>query len=984
MNKKVTSLIICLSLFLTVLIPPQQANAYADLTEFHNYIENLDITYHDLSLTPEEIAVIEELQQNGGITYGMHKDDNTVVLIFEQISKVFGFDVTPVVYDDYATLLNDVALGNVDFTGSMIPTEERLQLFDFTTSTHKDKTFLFVQHEVFDLINTFDVETNKIIKVGYPTGFAIDGLLTDEFKSTFDYELIPINSVDIAADMIHAGTIDMVFGDISWYEELVAIENYMAIDYTEYIDTYFSGNLTKKGTNQELISAINKLYAETNALSELQTQIDNYFEDACLYALKVKYYDLVNHEKINQVLVSEYAPYVYKENGEYTGFFIDLFDEIFRAFDIQYKLVPAQYVDAETLSHEDFTVAMPIFVTEETQEKYNLTIPIAESKMSVITIPDDSSKYFTNVDDLGIQKVGTLSTPYMHNYINDTLLNSKDVTYYNDLEALTNALNSGEIKFGIVPYEEFNKYVIKNQIMNIEVLSSIHLPTYAISFGTPKTERGLKYEAILSSTLSILNYSDLENKYLSTTPEIQAVYQYQNELLSSINHMIIFSTLFSVSFLLALIYINQKRANTDYLTKLRNRRTNTHYIKTIKHKKNMSIAYIDLDNFKIINDVYGHHYGDEVLIYVAKELRKLSKHSRAFRVGGDEFVIIYNNKEIDFHKDIKEILDKTIKIEQTEIKVEGSVGNLNLEKYSHLDVEDIINLSDYAMMTAKRRGKNIVMEISDDLVNNYITIRDLRAALENEQYDETVKIYLESIKDNSQIYGFCLVAKCHHNNNFISYNELRIHMTNKLVLNKIGLLIFEKLCQSVNHTGKNPNAKMQYVYELETGSVNKQTIKSLADILAKYNINPRDITLRVDPSIFTSVKGKSYVELLNTLGCTLSMDFYKISGESLLYISYLDVSLLELDLTSLLDFIKHKDLSEPTALYEELSNNMAIKKIIELCNLFVVDLMLYTNDEDSVNIILDFLLEKITTKIYYVEKDNLVLLDDFLTNGQSI
>ncbi len=978
MIKNVTKLIIFLIL-LAIFTPIQQTFAYADLSNYESYIDNLDISYKDLSLTPEELEAIKQLQENGGITYGMHDNDNTIYMIFKQISKVFDIETTPIVYDDYAMLLNDVSEGKVDFTGSMIPTKERLELFDFTTSTHKDKTFLFITHSDFDLINSSARNVDRVIKVGYPTGFALDGLLTDDFKETFNYELIPIASDDEAFVLIKEGKLDMVFGDITWYGKLVTIENYMAIDYYNYIDTYFSGNLTKKGTNPELISAINKMYAETNALVELQNQIDNYYQDAALYALRAKYYDTVNHEKVNKIYVSEYRPYVYKLNDEYTGLFIDLISEIFNAFNIKYEFVSSNTDTTENLINDGITVFMPVFVTDEAEEKYTITIPIAQSNMVVITKPDNSTKYFTNVEDLEIQKVGALDTNYIHDYIDEIFINCEKISYYEDLDALVGAINSGEIKFGIVPYEEFNKYVIENKITYIDVLSSLHLPQYSIAFGTPKTERGLQYETIISSILSILNYSDLENKYLSTTPEIEAVYQYRNEMLTSTIHMVIFSGLLAISVLCSLIYINQKRANTDYLTKLRNRRTHEDYIDFAKRHKNTSVAYIDLDNFKLINDVYGHHYGDKVLIYVADELTKLSKHSRSFRVGGDEFIIVYNNKHINFD-DIKQILDKTIKVEQTDIKVEGSVGNLSLEQYSYLDVEDIINLVDYAMISAKRRGKNIVVEIDDDLVNNFITIRDLRAALENEQYEDTVKLYMESIKDNNQIHGLCLVAKCHYNDHFISYDEIRVHMTNRLVLNKIGFIIFEKLCQSINYINGISKVKMSYIYELETESVTKQNLEVLGFLLEKHNIKPNDITLRVDPLLFSGLKGVEYLKLINNLGCKVSIDFYKITGGALLYINYLDFSTIEVDLSGLIEILENIDLSNTTQIFKELSNNLAVQQLIQFTNSFKNDLLLYSNDAEFLKIAINYLSDKIDTKISYIEKDKLTLLDDYLAS----
>ncbi len=977
MSRKLLSLLLCL-IMIFIITPVEQVDAYSDLTSFNKYIDDLEISYKDLNLTPQETAYIKQLQQEG-IIYGMYNTDYTVRMIFEQISKVFDIPVIAVTYTNYEELLADVESGAIDFTGSMIPTEERLEKFDFTTSTHKDKTFLYITHENLEVITSENSDKTRVLKVGYPSGFALDGLLSDYFKESFNYELVTIDSLEEAVELLETGPLDMIFGDITWYGELVNIENYMALDYSEYIDTFFSSNPTKKGTHQELISAINKMYAETNALVELQNQIDYYYEEAALNALKVKYYNDLNRDKVNKIFVSEYLPYVYTENGNYTGLSIDLISEIFNTFDLKYEFVSINDIDASILAERDFAVTLPVFITPETKEKYHLTIPIAESNMAVITKPSNTSQYFTSIESLELQQIGALNTYYMHDYVDEVFIDSTNVLFYDSLDSLTDAITTGKVQFGIVPYKQYNKYAIEKQLTHISVLNSLRLPQFSIAYGTPKNERGLRYEAILSSALSILNYSDLENKYLSFTPEMEAVYEYQNELLNTTNHMIIFSAVLAITLLGALIYINQKRANTDYLTKLRNRRTSTEYLNAVKKNKNTSIAYIDLDNFKTINDVYGHHYGDAVLVYVANGLLKLSKHSRSFRVGGDEFVIVYNNKEINFHEDIKTILGQTIKIEQTDIKVEGSIGNLNLENYSHLSVEDITNLSDYAMISAKRRGKNMIVEIDDVLVQDYITIRDLRAALEKDNYEDSVKLYLESIKDDNHIHGYCLVAKCHHNNHFINFDELRIHMTNKLVLNKIGLLIFEKLCETINHLNEDAQSKLRYIYELEAESVSDQSIHTLGLLLSKYSINPEDITLRVDPTIFSNGRGIVLTKLLNSLGCKVCIDFYKLTGESLLYLNYLNFALVELDLSGLLEFLIVQKSNDKAKVFEALSNNLAIIKTIELCNLYKVDLLIYKFDDDYINLVFDYLRSKIHTKIWYIEKDNLILLDDFIS-----
>ncbi len=963
----------------SIFLPSSEVYAYADLSEFNNYIENLEISYKDLNLTPEELAVIEELQQKGGITYGMYTDDNTVLMIFNQIAKVFEIEVHQVEYDDFTKLTEDIADGEIDFSGSVYHTPERNEIFDFTMATHRDKTFLYTKHDVFEKIRTDEPDSTSIIKIGYPQGFALDAFISDEFKENFDYEMIALQSVDDAVDALKVNELDMVLGDISWYEKIIAIKGIMAIDYTDYIDTVYAANVTKKGTNKELVSAINKMYSETDALIELQNQIDNYYENAAMHGLTQIYKEEIDTDKINQIYVTEYRPYVYQENGEPTGLLVELLKKISDSFGMKYEITFVDDNKADYLSESDITVTMPVFVTNENKERYYLTIPVSESNMQIITIPDKNTKYFTKVSDLGVQKIGALNYGYMHDYMDVVFSNSENVYYYDNLESLISAMEAGEVKFGLISYEEFNKYAIDKRISDIITLSTIKLPQFEISYGTPKTTLGANTEAVLSSALSIANYSDLINKYLSTNSELEAVYEYRTETLRSVIHMTFFTSLFVIFTLCTLIYINTKRANNDYLTKLRNRRTLESYIKVVKSKKNMSIAYIDLDNFKVINDVYGHDYGDKVLIYVAESLKKLS-YSRTFRIGGDEFIIVYNNKFVDFENDIKKVLGVNIAIEQTDIKVEGSIGNLKLEKYCDFSVEDIINLVDYAMISAKRRGKNLIVEIDDDLVNSYIAIRDLRLALEEEQYEDTLKLYLESIKEDNKTYGFCLIAKCHNNGKYVDYNEIQIHMTNKLILNKIGLLIFEKLCKSINRINNNNSTKMRYIYDLSTETLTEKNIQILLDILTKYEINPTDITLRVDPTLFVGSRGKQYVKLLNTLGCNTIVNFHKVTGDSLLCLNQIDISLLELNLTTISEFLTDNEHIVIEDLPKSLSTNLALSKLIDLAEVFKTDLLLYTSGKKYENLIIEFLANSINKKIYIVEKDSLIPFEEYLNN----
>jgi diguanylate cyclase (GGDEF)-like protein len=90
-----------------------------------------------------------------------------------------------------------------------------------------------------------------------------------------------------------------------------------------------------------------------------------------------------------------------------------------------------------------------------------------------------------------------------------------------------------------------------------------------------------------------------------------------------------------------------KSANTDFLTGLYNRRYFYDYIKNYCIGAPLGLFSLDLDNFKSINDTYGHQMGDEVLVLIADTLKKNFSDQLVVRNGGDEFIVVVVNADRD-------------------------------------------------------------------------------------------------------------------------------------------------------------------------------------------------------------------------------------------------------------------------------------------------------------------------------------------------
>ncbi len=158
---------------------------------------------------------------------------------------------------------------------------------------------------------------------------------------------------------------------------------------------------------------------------------------------------------------------------------------------------------------------------------------------------------------------------------------------------------------------------------------------------------------------------------------------------------------------------------TDTLTSLNNRRyfqkiCSDIFSQVKRDTLNATLAYIDIDNFKSINDKYGHKDGDVVLRKFAQVLQKESRKGSdyIFRIGGEEFCIISLNTPINYsYEHIARIMEATTnKFKTTKFgEITLSVGLVEFDK-SYNNYSEIVNIADKKMYRAKKAGKNTIVK----------------------------------------------------------------------------------------------------------------------------------------------------------------------------------------------------------------------------------------------------------------------------------
>jgi diguanylate cyclase (GGDEF)-like protein len=168
-------------------------------------------------------------------------------------------------------------------------------------------------------------------------------------------------------------------------------------------------------------------------------------------------------------------------------------------------------------------------------------------------------------------------------------------------------------------------------------------------------------------------------------------------------------------------YLLERNANIDSLSGLYNRsyleKTTNKWLQNARQNgDHICCIVFDVDNFKTINDTYGHLYGDEVIRHIGKNCKELfqSKDYLCARYGGDEFIIVLKNFGQDKVRPatqqlFKNITSRPISFENVTFSITISMGVVCTDVYPSKRFTQLFKIADQALYMAKRQGKNQIL-----------------------------------------------------------------------------------------------------------------------------------------------------------------------------------------------------------------------------------------------------------------------------------
>lgn len=392
----------------------------------------------------------------------------------------------------------------------------------------------------------------------------------------------------------------------------------------------------------------------------------------------------------------------------------------------------------------------------------------------------------------------------------------------------------------------------------------------------------------------------------------------------------------------------EQQAYTDFLTGLYNRMCcERDLARQIDQAKKIggkgALLYLDLDDFKHINDGLGHQYGDVLLKSISHALKRINGiENTCYRMGGDEFVIIIPPDSYprfgNIVEDIKKIFSKPWFLKDADYYCTMSMGIVTFPDAGD-SVTDLIKKADIAMYEAKKTGKNRVETYREG--NDSVSGR--RLDMEKNMRDATVEgyrefeVYYQPIIDIQGSKDVCAGAEA-----LIRWNSAKLGFISPAefiplaeylgLINPIGNYVLTEACTRCKHwndigyTDYKVNVNLSVVQLLQP-----DIVETVEKALADTGLSPKNLTLEVTESLAINDmdRMKEILNRIKALGVSLALDDFGTGYSSLNHIREIPLDVIKVDQSFVSDLTEDSYSQSFIKMVAELAGAIGVSICIE-------------------------------------------------------
>ena len=367
----------------------------------------------------------------------------------------------------------------------------------------------------------------------------------------------------------------------------------------------------------------------------------------------------------------------------------------------------------------------------------------------------------------------------------------------------------------------------------------------------------------------------------------------------------------------------KRSAQYDTLTGLPNRslladRLNMAIINCKQHGGVLAVVFLDLDDFKVVNDTYGHDVGDSLLISFSRRMKNVLRAGDTLsHFGGDEFVAILT--DLTKFEDCLPVLERLLHKTVTSIKVDGHLIELSasigvtIYPQDNVDAEQLIRHADQAMYSAKQSGKKH-FQLFDTKIDKAINARqqnlaDIQSAIDNNEF---VLYYQPKVNMLSgEVHGVeALIRRQHPMRGLLPPSEFLPIIENHPISLDVGEWVIDTALQQIStwqEEGLNIAVSVNIsAYQLQQNGFVHRLEALLSDHSA---ISPSNLELEVlETSALDDVENVSDImESCIRLGVSFAIDDFGTGYSSLTYLRRLPTRIIKIDQSFVRDILQDPD-----------------------------------------------------------------------------
>lgn len=341
------------------------------------------------------------------------------------------------------------------------------------------------------------------------------------------------------------------------------------------------------------------------------------------------------------------------------------------------------------------------------------------------------------------------------------------------------------------------------------------------------------------------------------------------------------------------------------------------------------MMYIDLDDFKNINNALGRSFGDQYLIEIANRLQNMmSVDDFLCRMGGDEFLLIFNSLATD--NDANAIANEIQELVKNPYFNEGqiisSTTSIGIASYpiDGSDFDSIVKKADMAMYYAKQIGRDgfhlYDKEVNEEVFDTLSLISDMRTALKDNQFHLVFQPKI-LLADDSVVGAEALIRWIHPTHGFIG-PDIFIPIAEKsgLIID-IGAWVIEQSCIACSEWSRAGFDNISVAINMSSIQFNEHDIvDQISNSIKKSGVKPHNIELEVTESLLldNTVTLRDTLVQIKKMGIKISIDDFGTGYSNLGYLKTMDVNTLKIDRS----FIQNME--------EEAHNQNIVKAIIQI------------------------------------------------------